>query len=91
MIDPLQILETTSELKEVGAAVSIGGGGGKILRRFGIDLAHEGGIVPDAFAIWTIDGNKIADVPAPSPERFGDHLVRDLDLEVLCLSDHEGM
>jgi 2-polyprenyl-6-methoxyphenol hydroxylase-like FAD-dependent oxidoreductase len=87
---PVQILESASELKEVGAALSVGAGAGKILRRFGIDLAQEGGIVPDNVAIWTTDGNKIAEHPPPSAERFGDHIVSAKRLDLLSFSEPDA-
>jgi hypothetical protein len=70
-----QILESTSVLKEVGAALSIGAGGNKILRRFDIHLDQEGGIIPENMAIWTMDGNKITEHPTPSSLQYGDQFV----------------
>jgi 2-polyprenyl-6-methoxyphenol hydroxylase-like FAD-dependent oxidoreductase len=71
----LQILESARELKEIGAAVGIGGGAGKILRRFGICIDQEGGMVPNKIAIWTMDGNKLAEHPPPPPTETGEPLV----------------
>jgi hypothetical protein len=72
-----QVLESTSVLKEVGAALSIGAGGNMILRRLGVHLEQEGGIIPDSIAVWTMDGNKIAEHPPPACTQYGDHIVSD--------------
>jgi hypothetical protein len=80
----LQVLESASVLKEIGAAVSIGAGGGKILRRFNIHLDREGGIIPERFAIWTTDGKKLAEHAPPSSAQYGDDLVSAAGCDLTC-------
>jgi 2-polyprenyl-6-methoxyphenol hydroxylase-like FAD-dependent oxidoreductase len=59
----LQILESASELKEVGAAITPGPGALGILRRFGVHLEKEGGCVNDHVQIWGGNGKAFAKHP----------------------------
>jgi 2-polyprenyl-6-methoxyphenol hydroxylase-like FAD-dependent oxidoreductase len=68
-------LESIPKLKEVGAALSLGPGGISILRKFGIHLEHEGGVVPENFVMWSPDGKQIVQQPYSTKERFGEDTV----------------
>jgi hypothetical protein len=56
--------------------VSLGPGVVTILRRWGIHLEHSGGVVTEAFDIWSgVDGRLEASRPYNSRQRAGEDLV----------------
>jgi hypothetical protein len=71
-----QILESASQLKEIGAAVTLGPGAIKILRRFGVHLENAGGVITTHTSIWNGLGEQIASAPFNAMERAGEVNVR---------------
>jgi 2-polyprenyl-6-methoxyphenol hydroxylase-like FAD-dependent oxidoreductase len=71
-----QILESASQLKEIGAAVTLGPGAIKILRRFGVHLENDGGVVTTHVSVWNGSGVQVASVPFNAMERAGEVNVR---------------
>jgi hypothetical protein len=59
-------------LKEVGAAVTLGPGAVGILRRFGVHLDKEGGVVATHTAVWTFKGKQVAFAPFNAIEKAGE-------------------
>jgi hypothetical protein len=70
-----KILESASELKEIGAAVTPGPGATGILRRFGIHLEKERGCVGECLHIWGGDGQLYAQHDWPAEEGHKDRVV----------------
>lgn len=70
-----QIVESASELKEIGAAVTLGPGVVTILRRFGIHLENEGGIPAESISFWNSDGNLLTRNDFKTKELVGEHIV----------------
>jgi 2-polyprenyl-6-methoxyphenol hydroxylase-like FAD-dependent oxidoreductase len=73
---PVQILESAHQLKEIGAAITIGCGAVSILRRFGIDLEKEGGVPVEAIRTWDTEGKVLATTEFHAKERLGEPPVR---------------
>jgi hypothetical protein len=63
-------------LKEIGAAVTLGPGAVKILRRFGVHLENDGGVVTTHISLWNGSGVQVASVPFNAVERAGEVNVR---------------
>jgi hypothetical protein len=73
---PTQILEAAPEMKEVGAAVTIGPGVVAILRRYGLHFEQHGGVVIKELRIWQSDGALLAQHAFNAKERAGEEIVR---------------
>jgi hypothetical protein len=71
-----QILESASQLKEIGAAVTLGPGAIKILRRFGVHLENNGGVITTHTSVWNGSGEQVASAPFNAMERAGEVNVR---------------
>lgn len=70
-----QILESASELKEIGAAVGLGPGVITILRQFGVHLENDGGVAATHMSLWNRAGIQLASVPFNARERAGEVVV----------------
>jgi 2-polyprenyl-6-methoxyphenol hydroxylase-like FAD-dependent oxidoreductase len=71
----VQILETASELKEVGAAITCGPGSVPILRRYGVHLEREGGVALHDMNLWSGQGNLVGHHPFGAREALGEDIV----------------
>lgn len=86
LLSNLQILESASELKEVGAAVTLGPGAVRILRRFGVHLEQEGGVLTTSINVWNSAGVQLASIPFNAMERAGEVNVRQASF-CMCSTD----
>jgi 2-polyprenyl-6-methoxyphenol hydroxylase-like FAD-dependent oxidoreductase len=71
----VQILETASELKEVGAAITCGPGSVSILRRYGVHLEREGGVALQDMNLWSGQGKLLGNHSFGAREALGEDIV----------------
>jgi 2-polyprenyl-6-methoxyphenol hydroxylase-like FAD-dependent oxidoreductase len=58
-----QVLEAAHELKEIGAAVTLGSGVVNMMRRWGVRLEDAKPVSPQIFQTWSADGQLLHETP----------------------------